>query len=114
MQPTNYTISYYQGDDFSLIIYPKDSAGQPIPFNTGDTAFFNVANIRGDLSTIRIQGVATIASPSGGIPAVIATMTGAQGANIDSGFVYDIGYVKSGKKTTVLTGTFSVVEDVVA
>lgn len=112
MQPTNEVISYYQGDDFTITIYPKDSTGAAIPIVPADTAFFNIADKRGPESIVRIAVPCTINNPTGGPYAIVGTLTGASGNNVKNGYVYDIGYVKSGKRVTVLTGTFSVVEKV--
>ena len=113
MQPVNYTLSYYQGDDFTLTIYPKDSTGQPIPILPTDSPYFRIADKRGTTSTTRIAGTANIASVNGGPNAIIASLSGVAGTGVKNGFVYDIGYVKDSKRVTVLTGTISVVERVV-
>jgi hypothetical protein len=112
VQPTNEVISYYQGDDFTITIYPKDSTGAAIPILPTDTAFFNIADQRGSASTTRFAGTCSIASPTGGPYAIVGVVSSAVGVNIKNGYVYDIGYVKSGKRVTVLTGTFSVVDKV--
>lgn len=114
MQPTNEVLRYYQGDDFTLTIYPKDSTGVAIPIVPADTAFFQIADKRGNTSIIRITGGASIASVNGGPNAVIVTVSNVVGANIKNGYVYDIGYIKDGKRVTILTGTFAVVEKVFA
>jgi hypothetical protein len=112
MQPTNQTIRCYSGDDFELTVYPKDSTGQPIPILPSDTAYFRIADRRGSTSTVRIPGDATIESISGGPYAIIARIDSVRSSQIANGYVYDIGYVKSGKTVTVLTGSFNVVERV--
>ena len=112
MQPVNEVISYYQGDDFTITIYPKDSTGAAIPILPTDTAFFHVADSRGPNSTTRLNVTCQITNPSGGPYAIVGTVTSAVGNNIKNGYVYDIGYVKASKRITVLTGSFSVVEKV--
>jgi hypothetical protein len=114
MQPTNYVIRYYQGDAFTLTLYPKDSVGGDIPILPTDTSFFRIANKRGTTSTIRISGTTVIAPVNGGPNAIVATLSSETGASVANGYVYDIGYIKDGKKVTVLTGTFSVIERVEA
>jgi hypothetical protein len=110
VQPTNFTISYYEGDDFTLTIYPKDSTGAAIPIVPTDTAFFKIADRRGASSTPVIGTSASIASINGGPNAIVVSVTSAIGLNVKNGYVYDVGYVKAGRRVTVLTGNFSVVE----
>jgi hypothetical protein len=112
MQPTNYVIRYYQGDDFTLTLYPKDSVGGDIPIVPADTSFFHIADKRGTTSTVRISGTTVIEPVNGGPNAIVASLSGVVGANVKNGYVYDIGYIKNSKRVTVLTGTFSVVERV--
>jgi hypothetical protein len=115
MQPTNFTISYYEGDDFTLTIYPKDSTGAAIPLVPGtDTVFFKIANERGPSPANPVTGTTCqIVDPNGGTNyAIVASVSSAIGVYIENGYVYDIGYVKDGKRVTVLTGNFSVVDRV--
>jgi hypothetical protein len=112
MQPTNYVVKCYQGDDWTITIYPKDSSGGAINILPTDTAFFNIANARGINSTTRISGTATIQSINGGPYAIVASLSSAQASSLQNGYVYDIGFIKGAKKTTVLTGTLSVLERV--
>lgn len=115
MHPVNYTLPYYQGNDLSMIIYPKDSTGGPIDIVPTDTAFFKIADKRGNTSTVRIVGTGTIADVNdSGVYAIVATLDGTSGLNVKNGYVYDVGYVKDAKTVTVLTGTMSVIERVVA
>lgn len=113
MQPTNFTISYYEGDDFTLTIYPKDSTGAAIPILPTDTAFFKIADARGPNPANPVVGTTCqIASINGGPNAIVASVSSAVGIYIENGYVYDIGYIKDGKRVTVLTGNFSVVDRV--
>lgn len=110
MQPLNYPISYYEGDDFTLIINPKNSAGEPIDL-TGADPYFRIAHIRGDNSdpAKRINGDAIVDTINGGPASIVAHLPGALGDQMQNGWVYDVGYVKDGKTVTVVTGTFNVV-----
>jgi hypothetical protein len=113
MGPTTYNIVYYQGDSFSVIIYPKDASNAAIPLSSGDEAFFNVADKRGSTATMYFAANATIAQINNAGPyVIIAEMSDIQGTNIQNGYVYDIGFVKDGKRTTVLTGNFVVTQRV--
>lgn len=120
MHPVNYTLPYYQGDDLSIIIYPKNSEGYPIDIVPTDTAFFKIADKRGNTSTVRVVGTGTIQDAGNRddndnvVYAIVATLDGTSGLNVKNGYVYDVGYVKDTTTVTVLTGTMSVVERVVA
>jgi hypothetical protein len=112
VQPTNYNISYYQGDDFTMTIYPKNSSGEPIGLTGTDVPFFRIADKRGPGRTSSYNGGVQIQQVSGEY-AIVASVNSTIGNNISNGFVYDIGYVSSGRTVTVLTGSFSVVQRVV-
>jgi hypothetical protein len=115
MLPQTYTIRYYQGDDFNLLIYPKDGDGEPIGLSSADDeAYFRIADKRGDDATAILTGTASIIDATNGIPpAINATFNGiAVGGSVKNGYVYDIGYRKDNLTTTILTGTFSVIEKV--
>jgi hypothetical protein len=111
MQPVNYTIQYYQGDNFTLIIYPKDSTGQSLDL-TGAVPQFRIANIRGEDATDKFLGDSVVDTINGGPLAIIASVNGTVGDGIGNGYVYDIGYTKDGSKVTILTGSFSVIKRV--
>lgn len=115
MQPTNYNISYYRGDTFTISVFPKDSSGNPIPI--GDKqAKFRLASQRGDNPQWSSNGAADIqeATPGGDL-GIFCTMSSTIGNSVRQGYVYDIGYQDQDgtNRVTVLTGTFIVVDKVV-
>ena len=112
MQPTVHNISYYRGDDFTIYIFPKDSTGAAIPLTTA-TPYFRVASARGDNPTWAATGAASIERiVTNGPQGIFCQMSGTVGDNIKNGYVYDIGYVIGTKRTTVLTGSFTVLDKV--
>jgi len=58
--PGTYNFSYYRGDTYEFIIYPKNSLGGSYDLEAGHTAEFNIATARGGAV------VATVAWASGG------------------------------------------------
>lgn len=113
MQPYVYNIPYYQGDDFSIVVTPKDSSNNPISLSNTDIGFFNVADKRGDSPSVYFSGQATIDQISGdGVYSIVCTMPGAAGSNIKNGYVYDVGFKQNGKRITVVTGQFQVTDKV--
>lgn len=113
MQPTVKNLSYYEADTFSLILYPKDSTGEPIPLATA-TAYFRIADKRGDNPLVSLRGVATIqrSYEPDGPHCIIAQMSSEVGAQIETNYVYDIGFTIDTTRTTVLTGKFEVLGEV--
>lgn len=114
MQPTVQDIRYYQGDSFTLYVYPKDATGAYIPLvQDVDVPFFNVADKRGLNPTVRLSTTAELVDlHDDGINCIAATMDSAVGENIKNGYVYDLGWIKGGYKTTAITGKMIVMEDV--
>ena len=86
MGPTTYNITYYQGDSFSVIVYPKDASNAAIPLSSGDEAFFNIADRRGSGATMYFPANAIIAQIDNAGPYVIVCeLSGIQGVNILNG-----------------------------
>ena len=110
MKPKTYDINYYRGDDFTIMVFPKDSTGANIPIGTA-IGFFNVASGRGDNPDWKGKGVAAIQPAyANGPDGVYCTLSSSVGQNISNGYVYDIGYTLGGKRTTLLTGRFVVID----
>lgn len=113
MQPTIYNIKYYSGDEFTMTIFPKNSSGEFIPVGSADSVYFRLASARGTNPSWATNGEAvTTQLINGGPYCIKVTMTSAVGQQIRNGYVYDIGYYMSGKRTTVLTGSFQIMDEV--
>lgn len=112
MQPTVRNITYYRGDDFTLYVFPKDSSGSAIPLDNA-TPYFRVASARGDApSWSALASSAIERRVTNGPQGIFCQMSGTVGDNIKNNYVYDIGYVLNGKRVTVLTGNFLVLDKV--
>lgn len=114
MQPLVYNIRYYQGDSFTISVFPKDSTGAAIDLSGGDVnPYFRLAQYRDNITGWNANGNAEITNLSYGAPLCIkCDMTSTMGQNIKNGYVYDIGYVAGGKRVTVLTGSFQLMSEV--
>lgn len=113
MQPTSYNIRYYNGDDFTISVFPKDSTGASISVGSADSVYFRIADVRGDSPNWSVNGTSTAEQLVAGGPYCIkCNMDSAIGLLVKNGYVYDIGYVMNGKRVTVLTGNFQVMERV--
>lgn len=113
MQPTTYNIRYYSGDDFTISVFPKDSTGAAIDVGSADSVYFRLADKRGDNPTWSTSANAVASQLVAGGPYCIkCDMPSTTGSLVKQGYVYDIGYVMGGKRVTVLTGNFQVMERV--
>lgn len=113
--PGTYNFSYYKGDTFSFIVYPKDASGAPFIL-TDYTASFTIAESRGTGGVAtQVEALATIPSGENYIECVIRPTDGAQ-LDASKNYVYDVEISKTGDSYnfvyTVLTGTVSVTEQV--
>jgi hypothetical protein len=112
MQPMIYNIRYYEGDSFTISVFPKDSTGAAIDL-TSATSYFRVAQNRDDIIGWNTDAPSEITNLTPGSPLCIkCDMSTEIGRNIKNGYVYDIGYVAGGKRVTVLTGSFQVMSEV--
>jgi len=114
MQPLVNDIRYYEGDSFTLIVFPKDSTGAAIDLTTSE-AYFRLAQYRDDPTNWNADGDAAITSlvPYGPL-CIKCDMTTEIGQEIKNGYVYDVGYwdATHTKRVTVLTGSFLVMSEV--
>ena len=111
--PATYNFSYYKGDTYSFLVYPKDASGADFVL-TGYTATFTIAESRG----------------SGGVATQIEAFSNAQGTYVEcvirptdgaqldpaKEYVYDVEVTKTGETYnsvyTLLTGNISVTDQV--
>lgn len=112
MRPQNYDINYYNGDDFTIMVFPKDSTGAAIDIGNA-TGFFHVGSSRGNSPDWKGVGTVSIdRAYNNGPYGLLCTLDNAVGVNIRNGYVYDIGYILKGRRITLLTGRFIVTERV--
>lgn len=114
--PGTFNISYYRGDTYEFLVYPKDSSGGTFNLNDYQTARLTISEKRGNAGeTTAISGVATI---SGTKDYVKCTITPANGVLMDPAktYVYDVqvGYTSSPYDYvyTLLTGTITMTDHV--
>jgi hypothetical protein len=114
--PGTYNISYYRGDTFELLVYPKAPGGVPFPL---DDYFvkFTIATQRGsDAGITRINGFAE----KQGDGSILCAITPSNGAEMNaSSYVYDVEIFKPQEVGdsypvvhTILTGSISITEQV--
>jgi hypothetical protein len=120
MQPKIYDITYYEGDSFTLKVYPKDSNQQRLPLTNveSEDTYFRLAAKRDNLQEWNEWGTSTIQVDAGG-KYIQCDLFSVQGEQLKDGYVYDIGYFDDffdnddrNKRITVLTGTFRVMSEV--
>lgn len=119
--PGTFNISYYKGDTYEFVIYPKDSSGQPFDL-TNYGATFTIASSRGTSPDVSIGGYALIPDDGGSIRCAILPED-AVDMTAGSSYVYDvqIDHVDNNADPatlvypltyTVLTGTITVTSDI--
>lgn len=113
--PATYNFSYYKGDTYSFLVYPKDASGAAFIL-TGYTAKFTIAESRGSGGvSSQIEAYSNIPSGENYIECVIRPTDGAQ---LDStkDYVYDVEISKTGDTYnsvyTVLTGNVTITDQV--
>jgi hypothetical protein len=109
MIPYTYDFDYYVGDVYPLVLYPKDSSGNPLSLNN-KSSLFTVATERGNPNSVVFSASPQIsASPSRLFyqinPQIGSLLTG-------SSYVYDIEIRDDDEVYTLLTGTISTQQDV--
>lgn len=120
--PGTYNFSYYKGDTFTFVIYPKTSTGSSFDLTTydigqgGNGASFTIASARGTAGVAsQLSGTATISLVDNSITCVVTPDVGAQ-LDANSSYVYDVQIDKgSGSSATVytlLTGSITITDQV--
>lgn len=114
--PGTFNISYYKGDTYEFLVYPKDSSGGTFNLNDYQTARLTISEKRGTAGvSTAINGVASI---SGTKDYVKCTITPANGLLMDPAktYVYDVqvGYTASPYDYvyTLLTGAITLTDHV--
>lgn len=120
--PGTYNFSYYKGDTFSFVIYPKTSTGTSFDLTTydaangGNGASFTIASARGSAGVAsQLSGTAVISLDDNSITCTLTPDVGAQlDANLS--YVYDVQIDKGSGSTatvfTLLTGSITVTDQV--
>jgi hypothetical protein len=114
--PGTFNISYYKGDTYEFIIYPKDANGGPFDL-TGYSATFTIANTRGPNPTLSVIGYSLIPVDATSVRCAILP-TDAASLVAGTTYVYDIEISKDDESLaypliyTLLTGNISVTADV--
>lgn len=106
--PVSYDISYYKGDTFELLVYPKDSAGNTLNLS-GYSGLFTISTARGDSGIVVGNGSASIVNASSVFCTIPAT-TGS--AFLASQYVYDVQVTSGSIVYTLLTGNVNVTQDI--
>jgi hypothetical protein len=111
--PSTYNITYYRGDSYDFVIYPKDSNGDSFNMD-GYSSLFTIATTRGPNGIPVGQAISNIDNDEGSISCRIPIEIG-QDLGLSS-YVYDVEIRNSSASTvyTILTGTISVTQDVSA
>jgi hypothetical protein len=120
--PGTYNFSYYKGDTFTFVIYPKTSTGSAFDLTSfaidqgGNGATFTVASARGSAGvSSQLSGSATISLDDDSITCVLTPDVGAQ-LDANTSYVYDVQIDKgSGSSATVytlLTGSITITDQV--
>jgi len=113
--PATYDFSYYKGDTYSFLVYPKDAERNPFVL-TDYVAKFTIAESRGtDGVSSQIEAYSVIPEGQNYIECVVRPADGAQ-LNPNTNYVYDIEISKTGDSFdsvyTVLTGIISITDQV--
>jgi hypothetical protein len=120
--PGTYNFSYYKGDTFTFVIYPKTSTGSAFDLTSytedqgGNGASFTVADARGSAgASSQLSGTATISLDDNSITCTLTPDIGSQ-LDANTSYVYDVQIDKgSGASATVftlLTGSISITDQV--
>lgn len=114
MQPATYNFSYYKGDTFEITVNLYDANGQKLDVDAWNGATFGIAPNRGDYSSV----IPMNASLNKTASTVTCSITAGAGANLSGAYHYDVTLYKVAgslvsEEYTVMTGTITVLEDVV-
>jgi hypothetical protein len=106
--PYTYNITYYYGDSFDLVLYPRENN---ISYDlTGKTSLFSVATERGNPEAIVISASPQMSASPSRLICSIAPELGL--ALTGNSYVYDIEIRNGNEVYTLLTGDVAVEKDV--
>lgn len=113
--PSNYSFSYYKGDTYSFLVYPKDASGAAFIL-TGYTPKFTIAESRGsDGVASQVEAYSAIPTGENYVECVIRPTDGAQ-LDPTKEYVYDVEVSKTGDSYnsvyTLLTGNITITDQV--